>query len=72
MNQTQLHIFQRRVRELESIIVQADRMLKYLAADLVFTESMGCAFAFDLAVSDPEAAEQMVTQWEAVMTSVKP
>lgn len=47
--ETQLAYLQRRVAALTKMVQQRDMMIDTLVRDIDLTESVGCAFAFDLA-----------------------
>lgn len=61
MSQTALHLLQRRCRELEDLALKLRAIVGMLQKDLEVTESVGCAFAFDLA-----RGEDVTKPWEEV------
>ena len=56
---------QKRVKRLTEALLNAEKFINVLLKDSELTESMGCAFAFDLASRYPDIAASLIQEWES-------
>lgn len=69
--ETQLVYLQRRVAALTKMVQQRDMMIDTLVRDIDLTESVGCAFAFDLAMKHEAVTYDMEGWWDEALAGAK-